>query len=407
MRYLFRGIDGFNYFSQKSQSVKQQIASLSSVELKSSDESLKIILKAQNTIEPISFAKEYTTDNGEVCINVRNDSRFMAHLFMDEDPRPVYKKARQLLVHLPFSGDVELFDVSPNSYSSGGYPTAEIEDSELQFTVEFFSDLDNPEKIQQTINQRIDFIKQYAGWLNGNIATFNDSIDPMIESELSLRRKKLSQDEEILGKLGVVAKPSAQVGFVKPQKKLNLKILESKEQQINPALEMETYNEIIQMVNSLGINLERSCERLRKSGEVPLRDTILGALNTFYAGMATGETFNRAGKADIILRYKDNNIYVAECKIWGTEDYFIEGIDQLLSYLTWRDTKTSYIIFSKNKEPKAVVEKSFKLMESNPHFITKIRKISDSSALYKLKNNSGGECFVGLHIFDLGGSSDI
>jgi hypothetical protein len=118
--------------------------------------------------------------------------------------------------------------------------------------------------------------------------------------------------------------------------------------------------------------------------------------------MATGETFNRSGKADIVLRYRDHNIYVAECKIWSSESVFTEGIEQLLSYLTWRDTKTSYIIFSKNKDPEGVIEKTRKLMESNPHFIVKLKDISESCTLYKLKTTTDSECFVALHIFDLG-----
>jgi hypothetical protein len=97
-----------------------------------------------------------------------------------------------------------------------------------------------------------------------------------------------------------------------------LKILENKDKQIDPSLEMETYNEIIGIINSFGISLERSCQRLRDLGEEPLRDAILSSLNAFYKGMATGEAFNKEGKTDILLKHRDRNIFIAECKIWSS-----------------------------------------------------------------------------------------
>ena len=135
MSYLFRGIEGFRYFSRKKERLKEEIGFLTNSELASSDESLKIILKAQNTIEPITFQQDYSTDNGEIRVNIRSDPRFIAYLFSEEDSRPSYKKARQLLVHIPFSGNIELFNIQPSTISFGGYPEAEIENGELLFTV--------------------------------------------------------------------------------------------------------------------------------------------------------------------------------------------------------------------------------------------------------------------------------
>lgn len=404
MNYLFSRVDGFQYFAKKTQLLKEEISTLSKDELQSSDESLKIILKAENTIPLINFDNDYRSDNGEVEVDIRNDRRFFAHLFRDENRSPVYKKARQILVHLPYSGNQELLNVKPSTYSSGSYPTAEVSSSELLFTVEFLSDVDKFEEVEKEINRKIEFIKSYAGWLNNNITSFNSSIDSLIDNGLIERRKKLSQDEEILGKLGVSKKAIPSVGFIKPEKKLELKILDRKIEQIDPSLEIETYYEIIGIINSLGINLERSCQRLRSLGEEPLRDSILGALNSFYKGMVSGEAFNKEGKTDILLKYQDHNIFIAECKIWSTDDIFTNGITQLLSYLTWRDTKTSYIIFSKNKDVKNVIEKTKNLVERNSNFISKVKEVSNSCIVYRFKLNleTKNECFLTLHVFDLG-----
>ncbi len=39
-------------------------------------------------------------------------------------------------------------------------------------------------------------------------------------------------------------------------------------------------------------------------------------VNTHYRGQATGETFNKSGKTDILVRDGDRNVFVAECKWW-------------------------------------------------------------------------------------------
>jgi len=36
-------------------------------------------------------------------------------------------------------------------------------------------------------------------------------------------------------------------------------------------------------------------------------------------------------------------VFIAECKIWEGKKRFSEGVDQLLGYLTWRDTKAAMI----------------------------------------------------------------
>lgn len=405
MKYLFRSKDGFQFFREKRAAITEEIDTLSKVELESSDDSLKIILKAKHTLASIEFAEPYRVDKGEVQIDISNDRRFAAHLFRDARTRKrVYKKGRRIEVHLPFLCDEELFETRPSTYTTV-LPKAEIRNNELVFTVDFFSDVDTLDQIEKKINRETKLIKTWAGFLNKDIESFNGSIDSIIDSGLSARRKKLSLDDKILGQLGVQKETVLLRGFVKPEKKLDLKILkEDKEKEIEPSLEMETYNEIIQLVNSLGINLERSSERLRELDEESLRDTILVALNSVYRGMASAEAFNREGKTDILIKYQDKNVFIAECKIWKGNAYFTEGIAQLLSYLTWRDSKTSYVIFSKNQDVKNVIQKSKALLEAHANYVAKGKEISDSCVTYRFRQSveTTSQCLITLHVFDLG-----
>jgi hypothetical protein len=76
--------------------------------------------------------------------------------------------------------------------------------------------------------------------------------------------------------------------------------------------------------------------------EESIRNHILLQLNGHYDGAATGETFNSNGKTDILIRMEDIHIFIRLCKFWHGPKAFEEAIDQLPSYLTWRDWVKSY-----------------------------------------------------------------
>ena len=61
-------------------------------------------------------------------------------------------------------------------------------------------------------------------------------------------------------------------------------------------------------------------------------------------GKATGETFHRAGKTDILLHEGDRNVFIAACKFWKGPKAFGEATDQRLGYTTWRDSKTAIFV---------------------------------------------------------------
>lgn len=405
MEPLFRRLNGHSFFRGKEQELREEIKSLTNEELQYSDDAIKIILKTKHLIKKIEFGEYYREDKGEIDIDISNDRRFSSFYFKDLQTYPTYKTGRRLDVHLPFTGEIYLFSLKPSSYTSTS-PVAEIKDNELIFTFHFFSDVDSPEDVRKNIDQEIDLCKKYSNWLNTDIESFNNGIDSIIDNGLLAKREKVSRDEDFLKGLDIPESGKiSPLGFVKPELKLDLKILsEDRENEIHPTLEFETYKEIVTFINSLGINLERSSRRLRDLGEEPLRDTLLMALNSVYRGMASGEAFNKEGKTDILIKYKDTNIFIAECKIWRTEDYFSEGIDQLLSYLTWRDSKTSYIIFSKNLDVSNVIKRARELSEVHPNFIREEEHISVSCVRYIFKQNIAGshECRLTLHIFNLG-----
>ena len=116
----------------------------------------------------------------------------------------------------------------------------------------------------------------------------------------------------------------------------------------------EMYNDVLKVIYDSGKNMEKKPALYIGKDEEGLRDQFLFVLETRYEGTtATGETFNRSGKTDIILKYaKDaSNLFVAECKFWHGASEFLAAISQLFDrYLTWRDSKAALLMFVKNKD---------------------------------------------------------
>lgn len=103
-------------------------------------------------------------------------------------------------------------------------------------------------------------------------------------------------------------------------------------------------------------SFSRALERLPKTAsswldqdEEALRDLLLFVLNANFKGHVTGETFIGEGKSDILLRWKDRDAFVGECKIWRGPKTVSDGLDQLLDrYTLWRHSHIALIVFIKD-----------------------------------------------------------
>jgi hypothetical protein len=146
------------------------------------------------------------------------------------------------------------------------------------------------------------------------------------------------------------------------------------------------YSEILQLFHDFGKQMERLPATYRGRDEQTLRDLFLLMLKQHFGieGSATGETFNASGKTDILLRYENRNLFVAEFKFWqGAKSHF-DTIDQLLSYLTWRDSKAAIVYFVRGKEmvaPMRAVEES---TPRHPAFLSLAARKEDSWFSYEL-----------------------
>lgn len=135
-----------------------------------------------------------------------------------------------------------------------------------------------------------------------------------------------------------------------------------------PSLEMELYEDILNTLQQMAFVIERCPSAFKSMDEENLRHHFLVPLNGRYEGAASGETFNFAGKTDILIRESGRNLFIAECKFWQGASGFLKTIDQLLGYASWRDTKTAIILFVRNKNFSQVLAQLSECLTKHPQF---------------------------------------
>lgn len=136
-----------------------------------------------------------------------------------------------------------------------------------------------------------------------------------------------------------------------------------------PTLDDSIYQAILDIIQDTGIVMERLPTVYVGKNEESLRDHLILNLSPHFQSV-TGETFNVQGKTDILIRDNGANVFVAECKVWKGTTACMAAIDQLLSYLTWRDSKAALVLFVHNQELGPVLRAVEGELPTHPCFIT-------------------------------------
>ena len=148
----------------------------------------------------------------------------------------------------------------------------------------------------------------------------------------------------------VIPKPTVPEGVGKPE----------------PAIGDDIYQEILKVIHDTGKVFERLPSTYADKDEEALRDQLILILEPHFEISTTGETFNKSGKTDILMRYETSNVFVAECLWWDGPKKYLEKIDQLLSYLTWRDSKTAVVCFVGRKDFSNVLGQINEITQQHP-----------------------------------------
>ena len=162
------------------------------------------------------------------------------------------------------------------------------------------------------------------------------------------------------------------------------------------------YKSILCAISSIGKNLERYPNTHKGKTEETIRDLFLTQLSTtFMSYSSVGEAFNHKGKTDIMVKKGNDIIFIAECKIWKGAKGLVDAVSQLLSYLTWRDTKTALLIFNRNVEMTTVLQSIENALPQIPNYIS--GKQSDETTfncVFHFNNDKNRRIKMAIMVFD-------
>lgn len=262
---------------------------------------------------------------------------------------------RQVITYrIPFEGDERLLHCRPSTYTMWSWDV-EVRGGEICFDLVNFSN--NVAQIKAQASDIARNIERSYQFLVAQVAAFNDGLEATIRQQLQARKAVLQKQLDMVSALGVPIRSEKNVPktfaippverrvIIKPQAPSAAFVPE-------PTLDAEIYGEILGVIDDLGRTMERHPSTYEGKDEEALRDLFLIMLAPHFSrsGSVTGETFNKSGKTDILIRHEQSNVFVAECKIWKGAREFDKALDQLLGYLTWRDSKAAVICFVHSQE---------------------------------------------------------
>lgn len=279
--------------------------------------------------------------------------------------RAIDEKSNQL--YLVFRRVMDI-DVVEKKHNFGLLTTENLDSLFLCDTTQFFGNVNH---LKHDISSANDFIK-------GKIQRKLEEIYTLANRKISLRNA-----------LKISVMPISDIR----NKKIEVKIIEKKSQmpKANVSepyyyISNEDYDLIIQIINKCMTQYERTSKTLKDLDEEDIRNLILGAINSNFNFAGSAESFSNKGHTDIMIEANNKAAFIAECKLWKGKSYVSSGIDQLLSYATYKDGKLALLVFNKsNKDFNKVLIEMESLIEEHS---MKMSMINHKDNLWQYKFRS-------------------
>lgn len=332
---------------------------------------------------PVIHVDELVVDQRETKIDVSQDHNRIIH----DRSRPFHITGTTIDAEVPFTGNKVAFDIQPSTRNFNN-PKARVREGIIEFSVSG-TDL-SAERVKQEIERVLDSINTHLGWLANDAKGYNAGLEDLATQTIERRKEKLLKDKSLVAGLGfkIKERPGAKETFAAPKVQRNMRARTPKPTASRaaynpePILTDDDYEHILSVLANMVSVMEQSPGAFREIDEESLRTHFLMQLNGHFLGDATGETFNYEGKTDILIKVDGRNIFIGECKFWTGEKGYLETLDQVLSYLSWRDTKAAVLIFSRNKDFTGVLEKIEEGTHKHPNCKKLVKKRNESSWTY-------------------------
>ncbi|HKJ81891.1 MAG TPA: hypothetical protein VJ954_07700 [Ignavibacteriaceae bacterium] len=378
----FYSVDSHSFQAQLTEHIKKEIASKSKEYILQVDENEYIkYLVDKYTIEPliIDFSSEFIPEPLKSIESVNN--RIYGGKYQTE--------ILTFTIYYNYSGSAVLFKVRPDEFSMTSRQIT-INEDEMKVSFTFKIDQRNPEIFNRTKDEYQSHAFMNLKNTNKVAENWNKSVQSIVTSSFTSAKQKFIKENDFFAAINVKVDNTTSGVFSAPTIKRKIipqpSISNRKEFSSEPTMAKVMYEDILNIIYQLGKSMERKPSTYIGKDEEALRDQFLLLLETRYdSTTATGETFNRGGKTDIILKYAidGSNLFVAECKFWHGSSEFLKAISQLFDrYLTWRDSKTALILFVRNKEFSNIIETIKNDISTHPYFMSENGARGETSLSY-------------------------
>lgn len=309
---LFYKDDLFNYLQTRKLEIKESI----------NNEKEDYILNVGQESYILHLIQEYSCDYLELSINdvyaTSQEENIPAKLFPTHFhvfPNKSYPKLVYYF-HVPFRGDSRLLRCRPSTYSLSP-PRADVKNNKIILKVIQFRD--DVSELNKEYESFVNNLEDMIGNVNKDLKGFNDALEKNISTVFTTRKNELLKRREQQSSLIVPLKRKTDIPdtFAVPspriKKKIHIKPVQTTRGYTpDPTLDNATYLDILKIINDMGKEFERKPSVYTNKGEEDLRDHFIMMLEPNFDGSATGETFNKSGKTDILLRHDGSNVFVAE-----------------------------------------------------------------------------------------------
>ncbi|MGH7195276.1 MAG: hypothetical protein ACREGA_00665 [Candidatus Saccharimonadales bacterium] len=293
----------------------------------------------------------------------------------DED-RIVKIPAYKAVVHVPFGGSARLWSVSPTSKRLD-YAAADIIGKTLTFSLEFQESSATAKGITKAIDDKVASININVANINNDLSGFDSRLELVATDAVNKRFEQVNKLDAIKTALKI---PLEKTGNPSPLNRVKVIVekiapLSAKKEEPGAYISESDYEHIIDSMRSAGASMETN-RASEFQDEEALRDVMLVVLSgAITGGIAGGELFHKKGKTDISIPFENKATFVAECKLWKGSKYINEGIDQLLGYTTWRDAKTTLVIFNKGNANFSAIQNQIEdIFTTRPDYVKSVKQ---------------------------------
>lgn len=272
-------------------------------------------------------------------------------------------------LHIPWSGNRQAFTFRPH-HSLQQNPEADVADREVVLSVVAHQGTTAEISEKYLLDQERN-LQQWVDRINSDIAGLERLTRVQARSQIAQRQETLRQRDAMISEFTIPVRQVAPDRALEiPVKRTTIALRGSVPASASSEREWSladaVYQQIIRTITGFSHALERrpaSAVKLLPDEET-LRDWLMFMLGANYEGadggelFVGGETVNGKGKTDILIRHRDRSAFIGECKFWDGPGKFDQAIGQLLSYMIWRDTKAALILFIKNPNATAIIDRA-------------------------------------------------